>query len=160
MSVIRCMCSVIECFCRNPNWWSGRIRFSSGIGRNLLSIASSKILLIIGSRLIGLCELASSSGLPGSGIIMICATFHWGGNYPVLIIALHIVVRWMPFLGISFNILPVIRSYPWDFLGLTSSCIMFWIFFGERNINIKWKQNLYHFMKTVIHSHIIKIKTT
>jgi hypothetical protein len=34
---------------------------------------------------------------------------------------LHIVVTWtMPFLGISFSILPVIRSCPRDFLGLRS----------------------------------------
>jgi hypothetical protein len=52
--VIQCTCSVVECFCQSPNWWSRRIRFSSSVGRNLLSIAFSKILLIIGSRLIGL----------------------------------------------------------------------------------------------------------
>jgi hypothetical protein len=126
ISIIRCTCSVVECFCWNPKWWSGRIRFSSSIERNLLSVAFSKILLIIGSRLIGLYELASSSCIPGYGIIMICVTFHWTGKYSVLIIVLYIVVRWtVPFLGISFNILPVIRSYPGALLGLTSSCIMF-----------------------------------
>jgi hypothetical protein len=82
ISVIRCTCSMVECFCRNPNWWSERIRFPSSIGRNLLSIAFSKIRLIIGSRLIGLYELAFSSGLRGFGIIMKCATFHWTGKYP------------------------------------------------------------------------------
>jgi hypothetical protein len=52
-----------------------RIRFCSSIGSNLLNIDFSKILLIIGSWLIGLYELASSNGLPGFRIIMICATF-------------------------------------------------------------------------------------
>jgi hypothetical protein len=126
---------MVECFCRNPNWWPGRIRFSTSIGRNLLSIAFSKILPSIGSRLIGLYELASCSGLPGFGIIMICATFHWTRKYPVLITALHIVVRWtMPFLCISSNIHPIIRSYPEAFLGLRSSCITFWISFSPRNV--------------------------
>jgi hypothetical protein len=71
ISVIRCTCSVVECFCRNPNWWSRRIRFSSSIGRNLLSIAFLNILLIIGSKLISLYELASSSSFPGFGIFVI-----------------------------------------------------------------------------------------
>jgi hypothetical protein len=78
-------------FCWNANWWSGMIRFSSSIWRNLLSRVFSKILLIIGSRLIGLYELASSSSLPGFRIIMICTTFRWTGKYPVLIIELHVV---------------------------------------------------------------------
>jgi hypothetical protein len=109
--------------------WSWRIQFSSIIGRQFLSIA------FIGSRLIGLYELASSSGFPGSGIIMICATFHWTGKYRVLIIALHITVRWiMLFLGVYLNILPVIRSYPGAFLGLRSFCIMFWNSFGVGNL--------------------------
>jgi hypothetical protein len=38
------------------------------------------------------------------------------------------------FFGISFNILPVIRSYPGASLGLRSSCIMFRISFGVRNL--------------------------
>jgi hypothetical protein len=40
----------------------------------------------------------------------------------------------MPFLGIPFNILPVIRSYPGAFLGLRSLCIIFWIYFGVINL--------------------------
>jgi hypothetical protein len=40
----------------------------------------------------------------------------------------------MPFLGIPFNILPVIRSYPGAFFGFRSSCIMFLIAFGVRNL--------------------------
>jgi hypothetical protein len=131
ISVSRCTCTLVECFCQNPNWWSRRIQFASSIVLNLFS----KILLIIGSRLIGLYELASSSGLPGFGIIIICATFHWTGKYPVLIIALQIVFGWtIFFLGISFNILPVIRSYPGAFLGLRSFYIMFWISFGVWNL--------------------------
>jgi hypothetical protein len=43
ISVIQCICSMVECFCRNPNWWSGRIWVSSSIGRNLLSIAFSNV---------------------------------------------------------------------------------------------------------------------
>jgi hypothetical protein len=35
-----------------------------------------KILLITGSKLVRLYELSSCSGLPGFGIIMICANFH------------------------------------------------------------------------------------
>jgi hypothetical protein len=135
ISVIRYTFSVVECFCQNTNWWSGRIQFSYSIRCNLLSIAFLKILLIVGSRVISLHELASSSTLTDFGIIMICMTFHWTGKYPVLIIALHIAVRWtVTFLGISFNILPVIRSYPGAFLGLRSSCIMFWISFDVRNL--------------------------
>jgi hypothetical protein len=49
--------------------------------------------------------------------------------------ALHIVVRWtIHLLGISFNIFPVIRSYPGAFFGLKFSCVMFWISFGVRNL--------------------------
>jgi hypothetical protein len=40
----------------------------------------------------------------------------------------------MSFLGISFNILPVIRSYPEAFLGLRYSCIILRISFGVRNL--------------------------
>jgi hypothetical protein len=91
--------------------WVDSIRFSSSTRHNLLSMAFSKILLITGSKLIGLYELTSSGNLPGFGIIMICTTFHWARKYPVQIIGLHTVVRkTMPFLGISFNILPVIKS--------------------------------------------------
>jgi hypothetical protein len=53
-------------------------------------------------------------------------TFHWTRKYPILIIALHIVVRWtMPFLGISFKIFLVIRSYPGAFVWFRSFCIVF-----------------------------------
>jgi hypothetical protein len=40
----------------------------------------------------------------------------------------------MPFLCISFNILPIIRSYPDALFGLTSFCIIFWISSGVRNL--------------------------
>jgi hypothetical protein len=40
----------------------------------------------------------------------------------------------MNFLGISFNILTVIRSNPLAFLGLRSSYIMFSISFGVKNL--------------------------
>jgi hypothetical protein len=120
-SVILCTCSMLVCCCRNPNWWSGRIPFSSSIGRNILSEVFSKILLIIGSKLIGLYKPTSSSGLPGFAFIMICATFHWAGKYPLLRMKLHMDVRrTMPSLSISFKILPVIRSYPGACLGLRS----------------------------------------
>jgi hypothetical protein len=43
--------------------------------------------------------------------------------------------RWiMPFLGSSFNILPVIRSYPGVFLGLRSSSIMVGISLGVKDL--------------------------
>jgi hypothetical protein len=79
--VIQCTCSMVECFCQNPNWWSRRIWFSSSIEHNPLSTAFSKNFLIILSRLIGLYQLACSSSLPGCRIIMICSTFHWTGKY-------------------------------------------------------------------------------
>jgi hypothetical protein len=41
-------------------------------------------------------------------------------------------VRWTKhFLGISFNIMPVIRSHPGAFLRLC--CVVFWISCGVRN---------------------------
>jgi hypothetical protein len=95
----------------------------------------SNTLSIVGSKLVGLHEPTSSGGLPGFAIIVICATFHWAGKHPALITELHRDVRLtMHFLGISVNILSVIRSYPEAFLGLRSSCIMFWISFGVRNL--------------------------
>jgi hypothetical protein len=39
ISVILCTCSMVKCCCQNTNWWPGRIRFSSNIECNLLSIA-------------------------------------------------------------------------------------------------------------------------
>jgi hypothetical protein len=36
--------------------------------------------------------------------------------------------------GIPFNIIPVIRSHSGVFFGLRFSCIVFWIFFGVRNL--------------------------
>jgi hypothetical protein len=118
ISVIRCTCRTVECFCRNPNWWSGRVWFSFGIELDLLSIAFSKILITIVSRLIGLYELSYSSVYQVSGSLWSTRLSTELGN-PVLITALHLVARWiMPFLGISFKILPVSRSYPGAFLGL------------------------------------------
>jgi hypothetical protein len=67
---------------RNPKWRSGKLWFSSSIGRNILSIAFYNILLVIESRLIGLYDLASSNNLPSFGIIMICSTFSWIWKYP------------------------------------------------------------------------------
>lgn len=47
----------------------------------------------------------------------------------------NMVFRWtMLLLGISFKILLVIRPYPGAFLLLRSSCIMFWISFGVKNL--------------------------
>jgi hypothetical protein len=44
-------------------------------------------------------------------------------------------VRWTkPGLGISFNIIPVIRSHPGPLLWFGSSCIVFRISFGVRNL--------------------------
>jgi hypothetical protein len=126
-SVIQCYCSMAECCTRNQNCLSGKIRVYSNIRHNLLSTSFTKILFIIGSMLIALHELNSPSCLPGFRIIKICATCFWSRKYPVLIlIELHMLVRWtVSCLGISFNILPVIGSYPRDFFGLRSSCIMF-----------------------------------
>jgi hypothetical protein len=43
----------------------------------------------------------------------------------VPVLELHMDVRWIiHFLGTSFNILPVIGSYPGTFRGLRSSCII------------------------------------
>jgi hypothetical protein len=121
ISVILWTWLMVVCCCRNPNWWSRRIRFSTSIGRSILSIVISKILLIIGSKPIDLYKLNSSSCLRGFGIITIYVTFHWAAKYPVQIMELHMDVTWtVPFLGISFNILPVIRSYPGACLGLRS----------------------------------------
>jgi hypothetical protein len=126
ISAIPCTCSMVECCCRNPNWWSGNILVPSNIRRNLYNIAFSNILPITDSKLIGLYELTSPSGLPGFGVIIICAIFHWARKCPVPVIELHIDVRWtMHFLGNSFNILPVIKSYHGAFLALRSSCIIF-----------------------------------
>jgi hypothetical protein len=40
----------------------------------------------------------------------------------------------MPFLDNSFNNLPMIRLYHGAFLALRSSCIIFWIFLGVKNL--------------------------
>jgi hypothetical protein len=110
ISVILCICSIVEICCRNPNWWSGRIRFSSSIGPHLLSIAISKILLIIGNKLIGLYEPTSSSSSPGFGLIMVYATFPWAGKYPVLIMELHV-----DFYGHFFQYFPRNLVTSWGF---------------------------------------------
>jgi hypothetical protein len=124
ISVILLTSAVVECCCRNPNWWSGMVRFSSNIGRNPLSVAVLNILLSLGTRLIGLYEPTSPSGLQGFEI-MTCPTFHWDVKYPIQIMELRMYVRWtMHFLGISFNIFPVTRSYPGTFLELRFSCIV------------------------------------
>jgi len=43
----------------------------------------------MGSKLIDLYDSASSAGLSGFWIIIICATFYWGGKKPHLSTALH-----------------------------------------------------------------------
>jgi hypothetical protein len=44
-------------------------------------------------------------------------------------------IRWtFPFLGILFSIFSESKSYPCAFLGLSSTCIMFIIFFGVKNL--------------------------
>jgi hypothetical protein len=144
--VILCTCSMVEYCCRNANSWSGKISF--WYWRNLYSIAFSKVLLVTVSKLIGLYELTSSSGFQGFGFIIISATFRWAGKGPLLLIELHKDIKWeMSFLGNSFNILPIIKSYPGAFLALRSSCVVFFYYYFLRCIEFDWFCSLQRFLQ-------------
>lgn len=90
--VIMCICCMAECYYLNRNWSRNNFTYSFDI---------------IGSRLIGLYDVASSADFPGFGIIVICATFHWFWKMSSSI----------PISGSSSSILPIILSYPGDFFG-------------------------------------------
>lgn len=70
------------CPCLNRNWWSGMILFSSRMGSSLFRNSFSSILDRMASRLIGLYEPSSASGLPGLCMRITSAHFHWEGKCP------------------------------------------------------------------------------
>jgi hypothetical protein len=65
----------------------------------------------MGRRLIGQEDVSSLGGFPGFNMRMTCAIFHCAGKYPLSRTALNNWVRYfIPIIGSSFRILPVMRS--------------------------------------------------
>jgi len=115
-----CTSCTVPCFGRNPNWCEGMALFVS-----LFSINVSKILDSSGRRLMGLYDVTSVGFLSGLAIMIICPIFQWHGKYSSLKIALYIcVIARMPFLGSSFRIFPVMKSYPGALVGWVSHCMI------------------------------------
>ena len=73
--VMRCTCSMAECFLLNPNWCSDIICVDCKMGCIRVIKSFSKPLERIGSRMIGLQDFTSSAGLPGFNIVTIWDTF-------------------------------------------------------------------------------------
>jgi hypothetical protein len=70
-------------------------------------------------RLIGLYALVCCGGLRGLAIMITRAYFHWSGKWPRRKILLYIIVSsTAAFLGSSFKIFPVMRSYHGALCGL------------------------------------------
>jgi hypothetical protein len=83
----------------------------STVGRRRFKRSFSKTLDVMGKRLMGRQDVSSFRSYPGFGMRMICATFHCAGKYPFSMAALNNCVRYfIPTIGSSFRILPVMRS--------------------------------------------------
>jgi hypothetical protein len=77
--------SIGECLCLKPNWWLGISLFLQPLGGGFLRGAFR--------------------------MRMICATFHFAGNYPFSMAALNNCVQYfIPKIGNSLRIFPVTRS--------------------------------------------------
>jgi hypothetical protein len=80
----------------------------------------SKVFETMGRRLMGRYEVTSVAGLPGLGIMMICANFQRRGKYWRRSILLNIAVsRVRAFFGMDLRVSPVSKSYPGVLCGLT-----------------------------------------
>lgn len=125
----RCICSMVECLSRKPNWIPGIRLFLVMIVCNLRRVTFSKILEVVVSSDIGRYDSGSSVGFPGLGITIILATFHACGTYCDLSVEFISRVRKMiPFLESSRNMISDSWSWPgalrrrsWSIIFATSS---------------------------------------
>ena len=139
----RCACSLVPCWGRNPNWWSGISCFDVRRGVARRSGSFPTILERRGTRLIGRYDVTSVGSLPGLAIIITLPIFQYRGKYSRRSVALYICVKARkPSCGSPFSTVSVSKSYPRAFVGFVWYCMNFFYFpyagFLYRECHLVW----------------------
>jgi hypothetical protein len=109
----RRVCYIVECLCRNPNWWLDIDLLFTTRTISLFWRKFSKISHRVGKSLICRWDVSSLGGFTGFRIRIIRATFRSDRKYPLSTTAMNSWGRYLIAIGgNSLRTLPVIGSYP------------------------------------------------